>query len=173
METEFSKEELERLVEVAALGDWMLNGHQHGEERAIDHSRILQKLYALAEEAGLGYLIETDGETGELKPSAALEARLDIAGYIADYDDCVFWDEAAIRLAERDLREEIGKAAFEAMPAAERQERVDAIAKHYDEEFEKHGLDRVRIEGGARHRRSRDAMIDRLKSLFDDKDASQ
>ena len=172
MESELSKQELERLVEIAALGDWMLNGHRHDEDPSSDHDAALQKLYALAEAAGLGYLIETDEESGLLLPSAALEARLDIAGWIADYDDCVFWDELAIRLAERDLREEIGKTAFEALSPQARQERVDEIAKTYDDELEKHGLDRVRIEGGARHKRSRDAMIDRLKSLFDDKDES-
>lgn len=167
MEPRFTKTELERLLELAALGEQMLNGHLPEGESSIPHDAALQKLYALADDEGLGYLIAVDEAKDVLKPSAALTSRLD--GEIADYDDCVFWDELALRLAERDLREELGTHAFDALPAVERQERVDAAAETYDREFDARGVEGLRLPGAKKGaRRRRDPLTERLKKLFDD-----
>lgn len=168
MELKLTKAELERLLEVAAMGEWLLNGHLPEGEASALHDATLQKLYALADDEGLGYLIAVDETVDKLKPSEALLTRVDAD--IHDYDDCVFWDELALRLAERDLREEIGTTAFDAMPAAERQERVDAAAEAYDQEFDKRGLEGLRLPTVRKGtRRKRDALTERLKKLFDDK----
>ena len=164
----FDKKELEKLLELAALGDWLVNGHRPDEERALAHDDALQKLYALAEEEGLGYLVATDEATGALKPSEALMARLAMAGYVGEYDECVFWDELALRMAERDLRAEIGETVFNALPPQLRQERVDAIAEKYDREFDARGLDRLHFEGVRRSRGTRDGLTERLLKMFDD-----
>ncbi len=132
------------------------------------HDGVLQKVLARAEEGGLGYLVSTDERTGEFKPSEALMARLALAGYVAEYDDCVFWDELAIRLAERDVRAELGEAVFEALPPHERHERVDALAQTYDREFDVRGVDRLRLERARRARSGRDGLTERLLNLFDD-----
>jgi hypothetical protein len=168
MSLELNRSELERLLELATLGDWLINGHRPIEERAATHDASLQKLLALAEEEGLGYLVSTEEETGSLKPSEALMARLALAGHVADYDDCVFWDELAIRLAERDLRAELGAAVFDALPPHERHERVDALAQTYDHEFDMRGVDRLQIDRARRARVVRDGLTERLLKLFDD-----
>lgn len=168
MSLELNRSELERVLELAALGDWLINGHRPEEERSAMHDAPLQKLLALAEEEGLGYLVAVNERTGELKPSEALMARLALAGYVADYDDCVFWDELAIRLAERDVRAELGAAVFDALPPHERHERVDALAETYDREFDVRGVDRLRLERARRARAVRDGLTERLLKLFDD-----
>ncbi len=169
MHLALTKNELERLLELAYLGEEVLNGHRPDGERSAEHDAVLDKIHELAEEEGLGYLVDRD-EDGESKPSLALETRMEAAGWLQDYDDCVFWDELALRLAERDLREEIGIHAFDAMPAAERKERVDAIAEAYDKEFDAKGVERLRLPSGTRasSRRTRDALTERLKKLFKD-----
>jgi hypothetical protein len=168
MELHLTKTELERLLELAALGEQMLNGHLPDGESSALHDATLQKLYALADDEGLGYLIAVDEAADTLKPSEALLSRID--GEIADYDDCVFWDELSIRLAERDVREEIGTHAFDALPHAERHERVDAAAEAYDREFDARGIEGLRLPGVRKgSRRKRDALTERLKKLFDDK----
>lgn len=168
MSLELNRTELERLLELAALGDWLVNGHRPEHERAEAHDAPLQKLFALAEENGLGYLVATDEQTGDLKPSEALLSRLALAGHVAEYDDCVFWDELAIRLAERDLRAELGAAVFDALPPHERHERVDALAETYDREFDVRGVDRLRLDRARRARAMRDGLTERLLKLFDD-----
>ncbi len=168
MSLELNRTELERLLELAALGDWLVNGHRPEAERAASHDASLQKLFALADESGLGYLVAADERTGDLKPSEALLSRLALAGYVAEYDDCVFWDELAIRLAERDLRAELGTAVFDALPHHERHERVDALAESYDHEFDARGVDRLRLDRARRARAVRDGLTERLLKLFDD-----
>ena len=169
MKLDISKEEFEKLLELAYMGDWMLNGRHDPEERDKDFEPMLQKLYAMAEEQGMGYLIMTDEETGLLKPSPAFDARIDGVEHIAHYDDHVFWDELALRLAERDLQKEVGAEVYKAMRPHEREEKVDELAAGYDDEFEKRGLERLRIEGRMhRARRKRDSLTDRLRKLFDE-----
>lgn len=167
MQLELTKAELERLLEIAFLGEEVLNGHRPDGERSAVHDAALEKIVALAEEEGLGYLVDR-GEDGNVKPSLALETRMEVGGWLSDYDDCVFWDELALRLAERDLREEIGTAAFDALPAAERRDRVDAIAEAYDKEFDTRGVEKLRLERKPRAGRSGDALTERLKKLFKD-----
>ena len=166
MKLELTKTELERLLEIAYLGEEVLNGHRPDGERSAEHDGVLDRLHELAEEEGLGYLVDR-GEDGSTKPSLALSTRMDAAGWIQEYDDCVFWDELALRLAERDLRAEIGTHAFDALPAAERRDRVDAIAEAYDKEFDKRGVERLRLDR-PRPRRAADALTERLKKLFKD-----
>jgi len=171
MNLELDRQELEKLLELAYLGDWMLNGRHDAGDRDKEFEPLLQKLYELAEQEGFGYLIAADEETGGLKPSPAFDARVDGAEFIAHYDDHVFWDELALRLAERDLESEVGSDAYKAMLAHEREEKVDEIAANYDREFEKRGLSRLKIEGLSRRRpaRARDTLTERLRKLFDEK----
>ena len=167
MNLELTKQELERLLELAYMGDWMVNGLHAAEDRVRDHDGALQKLYALAEENGLGYLLETDEESGDLKPSAAFRDRMDLAGHVAHYDDDVFWDELALRLAERDLKEELG-TGLDVLPREEREARVDEAAEPYDREFDARGVERLRLAGREKIRRRRDSITDKLKKLFED-----
>lgn len=169
MQLELTKQDLERLLELAYMGDWMVNGLHADEDRVSEHDAVLQKIYALAEENGLGWLIETRGETGDLAPSAAFRDRMDLAGHVSHYDEDVFWDELALRLAERDLRDELGKG-FDVLPREERERRVDEIAEGYDKEFDKNGVDRLRFTGREKLRRRRDSISERLKKLFEDED---
>jgi hypothetical protein len=169
MNLEMNRAELERLLEVVCLGEWLLNAHLDPKEHSAAHEAALQKFLALAEENGLGYLVETDEETGDLRPSAALRARIDVAGYVQDYDDAVFWDELALNLAERDLMNEIGKDSFKTLPPAERHERVEKLAQKWDAEFDAHGVERLGLpEGAPRPRARRDRLTERLKRLFDE-----
>lgn len=169
MELEMTRVELERLIELAYLGERVI-GLPRGEEAGSStHAATFRKLLALADASGLGYLVETDEATGELKPSAALTARVDATGFLQDYDDFVFWDELSLRLAERDLAAEIGREAYDCLPPRERQDRVDEIALRWDAELDKHGLDRLQLPDGTPPAAvRRDRLMERLKRLFDD-----
>ena len=170
MQLDLDRAELERLLELAYLAERVLNDHRPAGEGSSEHAAVLEKIHALAEEEGLGYLVAREDD-GTAKASPALEARMDLAGFLQDYDDCVLWDELAVRLAERDLREELGSRAFDALPPSERADRVDALAEAYDREFDKRGLDRLRLPSDPpkTKRRTRDALTERLRKLFDDK----
>lgn len=167
MKLELSRDEMETLLMLAYLGEWMTNS-DHPDDREARFDAVLQKLYATADEQGLGYLVSTDEESGELAASEALIAKIDTADVIAHYDDHVFWDELAIHLAERDLREEMGKEKFDALRPSERDTMVDARAEAYDLEFEKKGLDRLRINGLKTPSPRRDRLSEKLRKLFEE-----
>ena len=166
MELPFTKNELERLLELATLGEEMLNGHRPEGEASAPHGAALQKLYALADDERLGYLVAVDEKADILAPSEALLSRID--DEVRDYDECVFWDELSIRLAERDVREELGAAVFDALPPDERRGKVDAAVRAYDLEFDRQGLKDLRLGRQKRQRRAPDALTERLKKLFED-----
>lgn len=167
MKLELTRQQMELLLELAYLGEEVVNGHRPEGERSASHDAALELLHALADEEGLGYLVDRDDD-GASRPSLALQTRLDAAGHLHDYDDCVFWDELSLRLAERDLREELGAHAFDALPEAVRKERVDALAEAYDREFDARGLERLRLPSSRRAGRTRDALTERLRKLFKD-----
>ena len=55
--------------------------------------------------------------------------------------NAVFWEELMIRLAERDLIQEIGPAASEALNEEERRKKAVPLEKRYWEKFQKDGTD--------------------------------
>jgi hypothetical protein len=166
MTIELTKRESELLLELVHLGEDVVNGPRAEDRRSREHQAVAEKVYEAAEGQGLGYLAD------EGRPTEALLSRIDLGEYRWEYDDWVFWDELAIRLAERDLMDEIGREAYERMPEADRKERVDALAAEYDKEFDKQGVARLRLDVRRERRAKRDTLTERLKKLFDDgKDA--
>ena len=55
--------------------------------------------------------------------------------------NAVFWEELMIRLAERDLIQEIGPAAHEALNEEERRKKAAPLEKRYWQKFQKDGTD--------------------------------
>jgi len=55
--------------------------------------------------------------------------------------NAVFWEELMIRLAERDLIQEIGPAASEALSEEERRKKAAPLEKRYWKKFQKNGTD--------------------------------
>lgn len=167
MKLELSRNEMETLLELAYLGEYMTNA-DHPDDHDDRFDAVLQKLYAIADEQGLGYLVANDEESGELGASDALLAKIDSTDVIGHYDEHTFWDELAIRLAERDLQEEMGKDAWEALRPSEQIAKSEERAAAYDEEFEKNNLDRLRIEGLKIPRPRRDRISEKLRKLFEE-----
>ena len=62
-----------------------------------------------------------------------------------EYDNEVFWENLAGRLAERDLRRRHGEAGFEAMDDDAMNREMDPIYDMYSEEFESNGIDNIEI----------------------------
>jgi hypothetical protein len=171
MELPFTKSELERLLELVALGEEVLNGRRPEGEPSAAHAAALQKFFAFADDAGLGYLIGVDEKADQLRPSEALITRLDEE--IEAYDDCIFWDELAIRMAERDIRREMGTQAYDALTEHERHTRTDALAEAYDKEFRQRGIESLLLPAGRKvptqMQKVGDAVTEKLRKLFDDK----
>jgi hypothetical protein len=87
----------------------------------------------------------TPGEKGKgYVPTHALENEC--SSIIESYDEIVFWDELIHRLSSRDMNLEYGTEALQAMEVEEIIEAESPFIDKYAEEFEKSGIDRLKIK---------------------------
>ena len=140
MEVSFSEEQYRKLIELAYLGEWMLNAHHVDEHQDEDATQIFQQLLASNEFEG----VETDPETGRKFLIAEWDTMLQ-ERKISDYDDHTFWEELTERLAERDLAKRTGQRVDDIDRDDDLIE-LKPIEERYHHEFEEHGLERLQIQ---------------------------
>lgn len=94
-----------------------------------------------ADEVGMGDIVDDfDGR------NVVVEERVTKAiDDLGEYEEYAFWDLLAHKLARRDLARKLGEEAALAMDPADRYMAVGDIADEYFEEFDEHGLERVRV----------------------------
>lgn len=136
---QLESEDYRKLVELAYLGEWMVNA-QHDPDFHDESARgVLQQLLAAHPQAD----VDKDDETGEFFMTTDWIEKL-YDQYITDYDDHVFWDELTERLAQRDLARERG-IPIEDVDRDEDLGQLRPLEERYHIELEEHGLDRLEI----------------------------
>ena len=134
MKLELSKKQFRRLLDLAYIGNWILNSTR-GQERFADYDEVESLLFARAREEGMGVLAED--WKGEVVPSRAfVEGGIHEA--IAEYENNVFFDILAEDLARRDMDD----VPIDESNYAELTSRIDA----YIAEFEEHGTDNILVD---------------------------
>ena len=134
MQIELTEKEFRRLLDMAYIGNWILNSTR-GSDRFEDYDKVESRLFSYCKDHGMASLTET--WNGQPVPSRAF-AEGGIHEAIADYEDAVFFDILAEELAQRDMDD----AAIDESNFAELTRRMDA----YMAEFEAHGTDHVQVE---------------------------
>jgi hypothetical protein len=132
-------DEYRKLVELAFLGEWLINAQHDDEHQDDDAERVLGHLLAAGPIEG----VDKDEETGEYFISTDWVERL-YDEYILDYDDHVFWDELTERLAARDLANLRGVSVDDVNRDDDLLE-LKPIEEHYREELESHGVERLHV----------------------------
>ncbi len=130
-------EQHRKLIELAYLGEWFINAHHEAEFQDEAATEALQKMLGAHALAGLS----RDAETSNYYLDADWSDRL-YDQYIADYDDHVFWDELAERLAQRDLARKRGVS----MDDIEREDdllELRPLEERYRRELERDGVERL------------------------------
>lgn len=136
MELELTSKQFRRLLDMAYIGNWVLNATR-GDDRFRDYDVVESILFAKARELGMSALAE-DWQ-GEVVPSKAF-AEGGIHEAIMEYENNVFFDILAEDLARRDMDD----APIDESNYQELASRIDA----YIAEFEAHGTDNIQVEGG-------------------------
>ena len=144
MQIKFTKNELEKLLELLSIADWVLTSMDVEEdERKDDYLKLLQKLYHEAYENGLTKEIEYDEDAKDYFLSEDWEEETQVRDFIEEYEDASFWEELTFRLADRDIdRKMNGK------PPKNFEEHVAMFTKiqsKYEEEFEKNRLENLEL----------------------------
>ena len=134
MNIELSEKEFRRLLDMAYIGNWILNSAR-GEDRFEDYDLLQEKLFAMAPGQGMRSLVQR--WHGHVFPSQAYEDG-GIHEAIADYEDAVFFNILAEELARRDL----GLVETEPKDYTE----LTARMEEYLDEFDRNGLDAVTVE---------------------------
>lgn len=134
MNIELSEKEFRRLLDMAYIGNWILNSTR-GEDRFGDYDLVQERLFREAARHGMSALVEF--WQGCFFPSKAFQEG-GIHEAIADYEDAVFYNILAEELARRDL-------GLDDRDPEDFTELTDRMNEYLDE-FEKNGLTTINID---------------------------
>ena len=147
MHLRFSQQELETLVQMVSLAATVASWNQ--KESAADSVAVFEdlesKILEKAGHSGLGSWIEFDEETQRYRLRREVEEQMFHNECYDEFRNESFWDELAVRLADRDLIRAIGLREWEKLSEEERRARTTAWEKRYWEEFTKHGIERIAV----------------------------
>ena len=147
MNIKFSKPEYEALLEVIRMADWVIHAHRTEDDpRTKKYQELEQKILSKAAEMGFEKQIVYDKELKKYHPTAEYEEQCDAMKFIDEYDDDTFWDELTERLAFRDLLEQVGEEETKKMEPLERVEKIESLREPYLDEFDEHGITRLKIQ---------------------------
>jgi hypothetical protein len=132
---------LKRLIELAYIGEWVVNSRHSLEFQDDEATAALQGLLGLS--ASLTEGIERDVETNNFYIDSEWVDKIQ-DHYIADYDDHIFWDELIERLAQRDLAKQRG-VEMEDIDRDDYLAELRPLESRYRDELELNGLDRLGI----------------------------
>ncbi len=149
MKVSFTQKEYQRLLELAHLGLWVAGSRPEDPATMPErYADVAQKVFGLAELFGCADLVEAD-VNGQLFPNEKLTDGP--AGEKLDrYNEDVFWGELVSRLAERDLRGELGPTKLSDELSEEEEDRLAALEDGYWREFETKGVDNVVVLRGGK-----------------------
>ena len=148
MNIKLSTSELRLLLDMIYMAEWMLHAHKTKEDlRTVPYHAVEQRFLKVAHDSGkFEEFIEYDSENDTYWPTRSFEEMLDEQGFIEQYDDDTFWDELTNRMAYRDVAKKVGgEKRLAALPFDERLQQLFAREAYYNEEFYKHGIERLHI----------------------------
>lgn len=134
MHLELTPKQFRRLLDMAYIGNWVLNATR-GEDRFADYDEVESVLFAKAQAEGMESLAQL--WEGEVVPSRAF-AEGGIHEAIMEYENNIFFDILAEDLARRDMT----AAALDQRDIAELTTRIEA----YIAEFEANGTDNILVD---------------------------
>ena len=140
MKISFTPKEYTRLLELTHLGLWMAGARPDDPATMPErYAELAQKIFALAEPLGCADLVEVD-VNGQYFPTEKLTTG-PVEDKIDRFVEDAFWSELVARLAERDLRSELGDTKLTEELTEEEEERLAAMEEKYWREFETKGTD--------------------------------
>jgi len=134
MNIELTEMEFRRLLDMAYVGNWVLNSTR-GTDRFSEYDNVESILFSLCQKHGMHSLAEHID--GAIRPSSAFEQG-GIHEAIADYEDSMFFEILAEELARRDMD-------FEPISSENFNELTNRIDE-YIAEFELNGIDNISLD---------------------------
>lgn len=148
MKVSFTQKEYTRLLELVHLGLWVAGSRPEDPATMPErYAEVAEKTFQLAELFGCADLVEAD-VNGQLFPAEKLTGG-PVQEKLDRFVEDAFWGELVGRLAERDLRAELGATKLSDELTEDEEERLAALEDSYWREFEASGVDHlVVLRGG-------------------------
>jgi hypothetical protein len=149
MKLELTKDQYYQLLRLAYIGDWLANAHAvagelPGEDTEI--SDIFNYILKHAPEAGHADMISD--KTGDIYPSDKLGFDKSIRQLIDNYNTESMFEELAEALAHRDMATKLNREQKRKLKPEELWNKFYELEYAWLDEFEKRGVDRLKIGGG-------------------------
>jgi hypothetical protein len=149
MKASFTSRDYARILELAHLGLWVAGTRpEEGDSVPERYTEVAQKLFGLATAFGCADLVAED-KAGSWRASPKL-AEGPAREKLDQFLDDTFWTELVQRLAERDLRAELGATKLSDELSPEETTRLSAFEDGYWREFEQRGVDHLVVLQGGR-----------------------
>lgn len=146
MKINFTKREYEALFDMINIAEWVL--HSHEIEPVKDtYRKLYYRLVSYAKDFGLGDRVAFDEELGHDVLSEEEVTEGEWHQVIDAYEDEVFWDSLAYRMAQKKMLDDYGLEAINQMSRDERFILSLRAQSQYEDEFEANGLMRLNIDG--------------------------
>jgi hypothetical protein len=140
MNIEISTKEYRDLLDILHIADVIMSGHRREEDKRIgQHRALIQKLYALAQGAGLDLLVDYKESVKKYVPTGDFEQSSLAHAVIGEFGDHLFWDQLISRLTQRDAAQ-IAGGAGSPNATSDRQIVEGPIRQQYIQEFTKNGV---------------------------------
>jgi hypothetical protein len=143
MHLRLSDDGLATLVEMVSLATEMaaLHPSDTGQAGYARFEGIENKVLEAAKSKELTGIIGFDMERGKNRVTEKFQDSAYFQKCFHEVRNAVFWEELMIRLEERELIQEIGPAANEALNKEELRQKAVPLEKRYWEKFQKDGID--------------------------------
>jgi hypothetical protein len=145
MKINFTKKQYEDLLKLVYLGNWVVNAHKVNIE-PDNFDQLEGYVFSFAKDFGLDNYADTDDPT-MVYPTGQFEDETAVQDIISEYDDATFWEELGDQLGERDFYEKYSESEIQKMDFNERIIKLYDHMEKWSEEFEKHGVARLRAVG--------------------------
>lgn len=146
MKIDCTKEEFKVLLDLVYAGNVVVNSLRSQEERIKIYSDMEQTLFSMASGFGLENIAQYSEEYKEYMPTYEYEEDEEgINPYIDSYDEKVFWEELALRLARRDVLNEVGDVNPD-MTKQEVNKKQLELEEMYEDEFIENGIAWLKLQ---------------------------
>lgn len=143
MKLELNKKELECLVELAMMAEWVMTAHDEDDDvRKDKYLALTEKLYRFAHENGMKKEFNIEGDD-ICEPDPDWEDETMARTFIDEFEDMTFWSELVNKMADREMQKKFGGKkpnSFEEQMVV-----YEEFAEKFVEEFDKHGISRLEI----------------------------
>jgi len=147
MKINLTKEQYWNLMRAVYMADWMANAICESDMKQDDKIKeIRDYVFSFAKEMGFEDYAEYDEELGKYYATFDMDDDPATRQLIERYDEHSAWDEISSWLGERDFHRKYSREEIEKMTDEERFTKQMECEAVWGEEFEKNGIDRLKVD---------------------------